>query len=108
MAKIGQINSLQVVKEVDFGVYLDGGDRVEILLPKRYVPAATKVRDYVNVFIYRDSEDRLIATTDKPLAVLDDILTTGSTASAVATSLLKAGAVAVTVWAVARSVGVRS
>ncbi|HWR80126.1 MAG TPA: S1-like domain-containing RNA-binding protein, partial [Pseudomonas sp.] len=68
MALIGRFNSLQVVKHTDFGLYLDGGPEGEILLPKRYVPKdePTEVGDWLNVFLYLDSEDRLIATTQKP------------------------------------------
>lgn len=68
MAVIGRFNSLQVVKHTDFGLYLDGGDRGEILLPKRYVPKnePSEEGDWLNVFLYLDSEDRVIATTLKP------------------------------------------
>jgi len=68
MALLGRYNSLQIVKHVDFGLYLDGGADGEILLPKRYIPKDTpsEVEDWLNVFIYLDSEDKLIATTDKP------------------------------------------
>jgi predicted RNA-binding protein (virulence factor B family) len=68
MAKIGEYNTLKVVKEVDFGVYLDGGNLGEVLLPKRYVPSNCQVENDIEVFIYLDSEDRLVATTEKPLA----------------------------------------
>ncbi len=68
MALIGRYNSLQVVKHTDFGLYLDGGADGEILLPKRYIPKDTpsEVEDWLNVFIYLDSSDKLIATTEKP------------------------------------------
>ena len=68
MALIGRYNSLQVVKHTDFGLYLDGGEDGEILLPKRYIPKDTpsEVEDWLNVFIYLDSDDKLIATTEKP------------------------------------------
>ena len=68
MALIGRMNSLQVVKHTDFGLYLDGGADGEILLPKRYIPKDTpsEVEDWLNVFLYLDSEDKLIATTLKP------------------------------------------
>ncbi len=68
MAEIGKINNLEIVKEVDFGVYLDGEEDGEILLPKRYVPEGAGIGDVLEVFIYLDSEDRIIATTEKPLA----------------------------------------
>lgn len=68
VVKIGKYNTLKVVKTVDFGVYLDGGRDGEILMPSRYVPAGTQPDDRVEVFVYLDSEDRPIATTEKPLA----------------------------------------
>ncbi|UUY07899.1 S1-like domain-containing RNA-binding protein [Pseudomonas sp. J452] len=70
MALIGRYNSLQVVKQTDFGLYLDGGADGEILLPNRYVPKGepSEIGDWLNVFVYLDSEDRLIATTEKPKA----------------------------------------
>ena len=68
MALIGRFNSLQVIKHTDFGLYLDGGPDGEILLPNRYVPKGepSDVGDWLNVFLYLDSEDRLIATTEHP------------------------------------------
>jgi len=71
MAEIGKYNRLKVVKEVDFGLYLDGGAFGEILLPDRYAPDRCEVGDQLAVFIYFDSEDRLIATTEKPYAMLE-------------------------------------
>ena len=68
MVEIGKYNKLKIVKDLDFGVYLDGGDGLEILLPARYVPKNVKPGDEVEVFIYHDNEGRLIATTAKPLA----------------------------------------
>ena len=67
MVEIGKYNTLKIVKDLDFGVYLDGGDGMEILLPARYVPKNVKPGDEVEVFIYHDNEGRLIATTAKPL-----------------------------------------
>lgn len=66
MVEIGTFNKLQVVKEVDFGVYLDGDDLDTILLPKRYVPEGCEIGDWIDVFLYFDSDDLLIATTEKP------------------------------------------
>ena len=63
---LGKYNQLEVVKEVDFGVYLNGGDDGEILLPARYVPEGCRPGDVLNVFIYLDNEERLIATTLQP------------------------------------------
>lgn len=65
--KLGKFNQLEVVKEVDFGVYLDGGEDGEILLPTRYVPEGCRPGDMLNVFVYLDNEERLIATTLTPL-----------------------------------------
>ena len=64
---LGKYNQLAVVKFVDFGLYLDGGDDGEILLPKRYIPEGTKEGDLLNVFLYLDNEERLVATTQTPL-----------------------------------------
>lgn len=72
MAQIGKLNHLEVLKELDFGIYLDGGDLGEILMPKRYVPEGTMLGDFIEAFIYLDSEDRLIATTEKPLAQIEE------------------------------------
>ena len=69
---LGKYNQLEVVKEVDFGIYLDGGDDGEILLPTRYVPEGCKPGDMLNVFIYLDNEERLIATTLQPLVRVDE------------------------------------
>ena len=66
MITIGTFNNLQVVKQVDFGVYLDGDDLDTILLPKRYVPNVCEIGDWIDVFLYFDSDDLLIATTEKP------------------------------------------
>ena len=68
MAAIGRYNSLQIVKHTGFGLYLDGGPDGEILLPNRYIPknTPTEVDDWLNVFVYLDSDDKLIATTEKP------------------------------------------
>lgn len=65
--ELGKFNQLKVVKFVDFGLYLDGGDDGEILLPLRYVPEGVKEGDVLNVFLYLDNEERLVATTQTPL-----------------------------------------
>ena len=67
MVRLGKHNDMTVLREVDFGMYLDGGDIGDILLPSRYIPEGTKVGDTVHVFLYLDSEERLIATTETPL-----------------------------------------
>lgn len=66
MLKVGKYNLLRAVKTTDFGLYLDGGNYGTILLPKRYVPKDCTIGSWVKVFIYLDSEDRLIATTATP------------------------------------------
>lgn len=70
MLHIGEWNKLKVVKDVDFGLYLDDTEDGEILLPNRYVPEDATVGDELEVFIYSDSEDRLIATTEGPIATV--------------------------------------
>lgn len=68
MALFGRYNSLQVVKHTNFGLYLDGAQDGEILLPNRYIPKdiPSEDEDWLNVFVYLDSDDKLIATTEKP------------------------------------------
>lgn len=70
--KLGDYNTLPIVKEVDFGLYLDGGMEGEILLPRRYVPEGCKVGDELEVFIYLDQDERPVATTERPLAKVGD------------------------------------
>ncbi len=73
MIEIGKYNDLTVVKAVDFGLYLDGGETYgEVLIPGRYVPEGTNPGDTLHVFIYMDSEDRIIATTEKPVATVGE------------------------------------
>lgn len=68
MIEIGKTHTLTIVKRVDFGLYLDGGELGEILIPTRYVPIGCKVNEELEVFIYLDSDDRPIATTETPYA----------------------------------------
>jgi len=68
MPFIGKFNKLKVVKDLDFGLYLEGADLGEILLPRRYVPDGCTIDDEVDVFLYFDSSDRIIATTETPYA----------------------------------------
>lgn len=72
MIKLGDYNTLKVVKRVDFGLYLDGGEEGEILLPTRYVPDGAAIGDELEVFIYLDQDEKLIATTLHPLAKVGD------------------------------------
>ena len=74
MIKIGQYSTLEVVKTLSFGAYLDAGAYGEVLLPKRYVPHGLEAGDELEVFLYCDSEDRVIATTEKPFATLGEIV----------------------------------
>jgi len=66
MVDIGKKNRLRIVKAVDFGVYLDGSEHGEILLPRRYLPDTWAIGDELDVFVYLDSDDLLIATTQRP------------------------------------------
>ncbi|MFT5168854.1 MAG: putative RNA-binding protein (virulence factor B family) [Saprospiraceae bacterium] len=71
MIQIGKFSKLEILKELDFGIYLDGGPYGELLLPRKFVPEGAQIGDEIEVFIYSDSEDRLIATTDRPKAITD-------------------------------------
>lgn len=71
--EIGKFNNLQVVKVADHGVYVDGGEEGTILLPNRYVPNGLGIDDWVEVFLYFDSDDLLIATTETPKALVNTV-----------------------------------
>lgn len=73
MARIGEFNCLEVLRKQDFGFYLNGGELGDILLPKRYAPEGCEIGQELDVFIYLDSEDRLIATTETPKAQVGQI-----------------------------------
>ena len=68
MLTLGDYNTLRIVKSVDFGLYLDGGEEGEILLPQRYVTNDMHIGDEIEVFIYLDQEERPVATTEHPIA----------------------------------------
>nr|WP_086937987.1 S1-like domain-containing RNA-binding protein [Thaumasiovibrio occultus] len=69
MIRIGRINRLRVVKLVEFGLFLDGGEDIgNILLPRKHMPQDAQVGDKLDVFLYFDSQDEIIATTQEPLA----------------------------------------
>jgi len=68
MIEVGKYNELEVVKQMDFGIYLRKDD-VEVLMPTKWVPKGTAIGDVMDVFVYRDSDDRLIATTMQPYAI---------------------------------------
>jgi predicted RNA-binding protein (virulence factor B family) len=72
MAIIGKRNTLSIVRESTPGLYLNGGALGEILLPRRYIPRDLRQGDKLDVFIYLDSEDRLVATTEVPLATVGE------------------------------------
>lgn len=72
MATIGRRNTLSIVRESAPGLYLNGGELGEILLPGRYIPRELKQGEKLDVFIYRDSDDRLVATTETPLAMVGE------------------------------------
>ncbi|MBL7811594.1 MAG: GntR family transcriptional regulator [Bacteroidetes bacterium] len=82
----GKFNRLTVNRKVDFGVFLDGGEAGEILMPAKYVPEGTEPGAEVDVFVYYDTMDRIIATTEKPLLV------TGECAALICKSITKYGA----------------
>jgi len=74
MADIGKYNTLSVVAITEKGAYLAGGELGEILLPNRFVPENCKAEDKITVFIYVDSAERIIATTDRPLGQVDEFV----------------------------------
>ena len=75
MIELGKMQELVVVREKNFGVFLSEaeGDEAAVLLPRKQVPEGTAVGDRLNVFIYRDSSDRLIATTRTPLLTVGEV-----------------------------------
>ncbi|GLT14617.1 S1 RNA-binding domain-containing protein [Vibrio algivorus] len=68
MINIGQINTLKVTKQADFGLFLDADDYGSVLLPNKFVPEGTSIGDDIDVMLYFDSDNQLSATTEKPLA----------------------------------------
>ncbi len=72
MVTIGRRNTLRVLRDTPPGLYLDGGNELVILLPGRYIPPGTSPGDMLDVFVYLDSEDRLVATTETPLAMVGE------------------------------------
>jgi len=71
--EIGRYNRLKVQTRSDFGVYLSSGED-RVLLPNKYVPERLSIGDFLDVFVYTDSEDRLVATTLKPAGVVGDFV----------------------------------
>jgi len=72
MVEIGRVNTLEVVRETDNGLYLDGRELGEILMPKKFITEEVRNLGWADVFVYTDSEDRLVATTEKPFAMVGD------------------------------------
>ncbi|RSD31074.1 CvfB family protein [Vibrio pectenicida] len=68
MIKVGQINHLEIVKKADFGIFLDAGDYGSSLLPNRFVPPSAEIGQFLDVFLYFDSDNQLVATTETPVA----------------------------------------
>jgi len=73
MIQVGVYNTLKVSRKVDFGFYLDDG-KEGILLPKRFAPNDLSIGDEIKVFLYHDSDNRLIATTQEPKGIVGDIV----------------------------------
>jgi predicted RNA-binding protein (virulence factor B family) len=71
--EIGRMNRLQAVKDSSYGMFLDGYEHGEILLPRRYIPEHCQPGDWLEVFVYADSEDRLVATTEHPRAMVGEV-----------------------------------
>jgi len=72
MVEIGKINILDFVRETENGIYLNGGDLGEILMPQKFITPEFRKLKQAEVFVYSDSEDRLVATTEKPLAMVGE------------------------------------
>jgi hypothetical protein len=72
MVEIGRVNTLEVVRETDNGLYLDGRELGEILMPKKFITDEVRNLGWADVFVYTDSEDRLVATTEKPFAMVGE------------------------------------
>ena len=68
MLKLGEYHTLRIKKRTDYGLYLDGGDEGNILLPNRYVTKDMRIGEEIEVFIYLDQDERTIATTERPIA----------------------------------------
>ncbi|MGE5943707.1 MAG: S1 RNA-binding domain-containing protein [Flavobacteriales bacterium] len=72
MIQLGQINTLEILRETDHGIYLVDEENNEVLLPNRYVPESFKIWDKIEVFVYLDNEERPVASTDFPYVKRDD------------------------------------
>ncbi len=72
MIRIGDYNTLEIIREAEQGVYLSDADGNEVLLPNRYVPETFKIWEEIEVFVYLDNEERLVAVTDEPYVLRND------------------------------------
>lgn len=72
MIEIGKMNHLEIARKSEHGLFLDGDGEEDILLPKRYVTKKMTPGEFVDVFVYKDSEDRIVSTTETPLATVGD------------------------------------
>ena len=75
MVDLGKLNSLKPVRDSANGRYLDGGELGEILLPKKFVTEELRQAESISAFVYKDSEDRLVATTETPKAMVGQFAT---------------------------------
>ena len=72
MIRIGDYNTLEIIREAEQGLYLSDAEGNEVLLPNRYVPDAFKIWEEIEVFVYLDNEERLVAVTDEPYVLRND------------------------------------
>ena len=70
--ELGAVNRLEIVRSTDYGLVLSSKEGKEVLLPKRYVTEEMAIEEVIDVFVYTDSEDRLVATTEHPVAMLGE------------------------------------
>jgi predicted RNA-binding protein (virulence factor B family) len=70
MIAIGEYNELEVLRDTSSGLFLGDGEGHDVLLPGKYIPAGIQIGDKIKVFIYKDSEDRIVATTETPKITL--------------------------------------
>ncbi|MDD6282116.1 MAG: S1-like domain-containing RNA-binding protein [Oribacterium sp.] len=73
MIQLGKTQKLRIAREKDFGVYLEDAEGNSVLLPKKQVPKGKQIGDEISVFVYKDSRDRMISTTRKPIMEVGDI-----------------------------------
>ena len=72
MIKIGEYNTLEIIRETNQGLYLSDKENNEVLLPNRYVPETFQIWELIDVFVYLDNEERLVAVTDRPYIMRGD------------------------------------